>query len=150
MRALVQRVSRASVTSGGAVTGAIDRGLLVLLGVARTDTDQDLRYIADKILHLRIFDDHQGKMNCSLLDTGGAILLVSQFTLYGSVKKGRRPGFHEAAEPALAEELYREMRALLSRAVPVETGSFGQAMKVELINDGPVTIMIDSAEKFLS
>ncbi|WP_018525246.1 D-aminoacyl-tRNA deacylase [Alkalispirochaeta alkalica] len=150
MRALVQRVSRASVTSGGAVTGAIDRGLLVLLGVARTDTDQELRYIADKILHLRIFDDHQGKMNCSLLDTGGAILLVSQFTLYGSVKKGRRPGFHEAAEPALAEELYREMRALLSRAVPVETGSFGQAMKVELINDGPVTIMIDSAEKFLS
>ncbi|SIQ00236.1 D-tyrosyl-tRNA(Tyr) deacylase [Alkalispirochaeta americana] len=148
MRALLQRVSRASVSSGGIVTGEINQGLLVLLGVASSDTDQELRYTAEKILHLRIFDDDQGKMNRSVLDVGGSILLVSQFTLYGSIKKGRRPGFHEAAEPIRAETLYQEIRSQLSRFVPVETGAFGQVMEVELVNDGPVTIMIDSAEKF--
>ncbi len=145
MKAVVQRVSRASVTVDGTVTGAIHRGLLVLLGVAKSDTEQSADYLVDKIAGLRIFPDENGKMNRSLVDTGGAILVVSQFTLYGDCRKGRRPSFDAAATPELARSLY-EYFVTRARAlqIPVETGVFQAHMDVELINDGPVTLILES------
>jgi D-tyrosyl-tRNA(Tyr) deacylase len=149
VRAVVQRVSRARVVVDRQVTGAIDAGVAVLLGVGREDTPADAAYIADKVAHLRIFEDAQGKMNRSLLETRGAALVVSQFTLYGDVRKGRRPGFDEAAPPELANALYEEcVRALRALGVHVETGVFRAHMAVELTNDGPVTILLDSAKLF--
>jgi len=145
MKAVIQRVSRASVTVDGIVTGAIGRGLLILLGVGKSDTRQSADYLAGKITGLRIFPDQNGKMNCSLIDTGGALLVVSQFTLYGDCRKGRRPGFDDAAPPELARALYEYFVSRLRELrVPVETGVFQAHMDVELINDGPVTLLLES------
>lgn len=145
MRACVQRVRQAQVTVGGVIAGQIGRGLLVLLGVQQDDADQDARYLADKIVHLRIFDDDQGRMNRSLLDTEGQLLAVSQFTLLGDCRKGRRPSFVEAAAPEKAEQLYSTFMAAVQRhGVAVAAGRFRQHMLVELTNDGPVTLLLDS------
>ena len=144
MRAVVQRVSRASVTVAGEVTGAIERGLLVLLGVAPGDTAAQAQWLADKIVGLRIFNDDDGKMNRSLLDVGGSVLVVSQFTLYGDCRKGRRPSFVDAAAPPIAIPLYEAFVNGVKRlGIPVATGRFGADMQVELVNDGPVTLIVD-------
>lgn len=149
MRAVVQRVSRAAVRVDGATVGEIGPGALILLGVGHGDTVDDARYIAEKVAHLRIFEDDDGKMNRSLLDCGGAALVVSQFTLHGDVRKGRRPSFAGAAPPAQAEALYEACcRELAALGVPVQTGQFQAMMDVELVNDGPVTILIDSDRVF--
>lgn len=149
MRAVVQRVSRARVVADGRVTGEIGPGLVVLLAVGRSDTPETASAMAEKIAHLRIFDDEDGKMNRSLLDTGGDALAVSQFTLYGDVRRGRRPGFEQAAPPELANTLYEEfVRALRALGVRVETGVFQARMAVELTNEGPVTILLDSEKLF--
>jgi D-tyrosyl-tRNA(Tyr) deacylase len=149
MRAVVQRVKSASVTVDANVVGEIKRGLLVLLGIARDDTKLDSAYLSDKIAALRIFDDEEGKMNLSVKDVGGGVLIVSQFTLYGDVRRGLRPSWIEAAAPEVAEPLYdffvRQMRALVDI---VATGSFRAMMDVELVNDGPVTILLDSRKLF--
>ncbi len=146
MRAVIQRVAQASVTVDGETVGAIGRGLAVLIGVSATDSAFDAAYLADKIVHLRIFEDSAGKMNLSLLDTGGALLAVSQFTLLADCSRGRRPSFIRAAGPQAAEELYEEfVRSVRSRGVTVETGRFRTVMQVALVNDGPVTIVIDSS-----
>ncbi len=149
MRAVVQRVSRTSVKVGDEITGEIGKGLLVLLGVAREDTAADADYLAEKIAGLRIFEDDAGKMNLSVRDVGGAILAVSQFTLFGDVRRGKRPSFDAAAPPERARELYEyfveRVRALGLRC---ETGRFQQMMQVELINTGPVTILVDSEKGF--
>jgi D-aminoacyl-tRNA deacylase len=149
MRAVVQRVTRASVTIDGEIVGEIGNGLVVLLGVARDDTREDADYLAPKIIALRIFDDADGKMNVSLKDIGGGLLIVSQFTLYGDVRRGLRPSWSDAAAPEIAEPLYdyfvETARKLLGR---VETGSFRKMMQVELVNDGPVTILLDSRKNF--
>ena len=145
MRAVVQRVTEARVEVDGQVTGAIGPGLLVLLGIAKSDTRADAQYLADKILGLRIFADQAGKMNLDVVEAGGSVLIVSQFTLYGDVRKGRRPGFDRAAEPEMARRLYEYyVEAVRSRNVPVQTGVFQARMSVQLINDGPVTILLDS------
>ncbi len=146
MRAVIQRVSRAQVTVDGAVTGSIGSGLLVLLGVTEGDTGKDGEWLATKIAHLRIFPDDAGKMNVSLVDAGGSILLVSQFTLYGDCRKGRRPSFVRAAHPDVAEPAYERFgQQLLDAGVAhVEFGVFGADMDVELLNDGPVTLVIDT------
>jgi D-tyrosyl-tRNA(Tyr) deacylase len=145
MRAVIQRVSRASVTVEGQAAGRIAAGLLVLLGVAREDGETDVRYMVEKLATLRIFSDAQGKMNLSLGDSGGALLLVSQFTLLADTRQGRRPGFDGAAPPELAEACYEQViTGLRSRGLTVETGVFGAHMQVELINDGPVTMLVDS------
>lgn len=145
MRAVVQRVSRASVAVGGQIVGQIGTGLLVLLGVAPDDTASDVSWLADKVAGLRVFRDAEGKMNRSVTDVGGAILVVSQFTLYADCSKGRRPSFVGAARPETAIPLYEafvhELRAL---GIPVQTGAFGADMDVELVNQGPVTLIIDS------
>lgn len=145
MRAVIQRVKSASVTVDGATVGAIGPGLLVLLAVAQGDTEAEAAWLVEKILGLRIFEDAAGKMNRSLLDTGGALLVVSQFTLYGDTRKGRRPSFDRAARPDLANRLYEHF-VLLARArgVQVETGVFQAMMQVALINDGPVTLICDT------
>ena len=149
MRAVVQRVSRAKVTVEGEVTGEIGRGLLVLLGVAETDTRPDADYLVDKIIDLRIFEDADDKMNLSLIDVKGAMLVVSQFTLYGDTRRGRRPSFFEAARPEEANRLYEYfVTRARSSNIRVETGRFQAMMDVELINDGPVTIIIDSEKIF--
>ena len=149
MRAVVQRVSSASVTVRGEVVGAIDRGLLVLLGVAHDDTQADVIYTAAKVVGLRIFEDDEGKMNRSLAETGGAMLVVSQFTLYGDCRKGRRPSFIEAARPELASALYESFCAeVRGQGIRVETGRFQEHMDVALVNDGPVTLLIDSRKTF--
>lgn len=150
MRAVVQRVSSASVTlqETGEVTGSIGRGLMVLLGVGRGDTEADAVWLAEKIAGLRIFEDANGKMNKSAVDIGGAALVVSQFTLYGDCRKGRRPGFDQAAPPELAEELYRSFVAVLERSLPVACGVFRTDMLVEINNDGPVTLLLDSERNF--
>ncbi|HZH32087.1 MAG TPA: D-aminoacyl-tRNA deacylase [Pyrinomonadaceae bacterium] len=149
MRAVLQRVTRASVRVGGETVGEIARGALVLLGIARDDTQEDARYLLDKIVALRIFDDAEGRMNLSVAETGGALLVVSQFTLYGDARRGRRPSWSEAAAPEVAAPLYEyfvaEARRRLAR---VETGSFRRMMEVELTNDGPVTILLDSRKQF--
>ena len=149
MRAVVQRVNRASVTVAGVVVGAIDRGFLVLLGITTTDTAADAVTLADKIAGLRVFEDDGGKMNLSLADVGGAVLVVSQFTLYGDCRKGRRPSFVAAAGPELAEPLYQTFcDALREHGIAVETGRFRAQMDVELVNDGPVTLLLDSGRLF--
>ncbi len=149
MRAVVQRVSRARVVVEGRTTGQIASGLLVLLGVARGDTAEQAAYLAEKIAHLRIFDDEQGKMNRSLLEVGGAALVVSQFTLYGDARGQRRPSFIQAAPPEEAARLYEEFVTCLGAlGVRVETGVFQARMTVELTNDGPVTILLDSEKLF--
>ena len=149
MRACVQRVSRSSVTVDDQITGQIGRGLLVLLGVAQDDTIDDASLLANKIAQLRIFEDQHGKMNVSLLDCGGEMLVVSQFTLLGDCRKGRRPSFVGAAAPKLAKELYEQFVALISaHGVRVATGRFGEMMQVELVNDGPVTLLLDSRKLF--
>jgi len=149
MRAVVQRVTRARVTVDDRVVGEIGKGLLVLLGVADDDTKADADYLAPKIASLRIFDDHEGKMNLSLKETNGGLLVVSQFTLYGDVRRGLRPSWSDAAPPEVAEPLYEyfleSSRKLIGR---VETGSFRKMMQVELNNDGPVTILLDSRKTF--
>ena len=149
MRAVIQRVSRAQVSVGDEVVGRIGPGLLVLLGVAKTDTRTDAEYLAAKITGLRILEDENGKMNRSLADTHGAVLAVSQFTLYGDVRKGKRPSFDEAAPPELARELYEYFVSKIREGgVTCETGRFQATMQVELVNDGPVTILLDSARAF--
>ena len=150
MRAVVQRVSRASVTVEGRVTGAIERGLLVLLGAGADDGDKDLAYVVDKVVNLRIFADDAGKMNRSVIDVGGGVLVVSQFTLYGDARQGRRPAFIGALEPVAAKALYEQaLQAIRAAGVTrVEAGEFGADMAVELVNDGPVTILLDSRKLF--
>jgi D-aminoacyl-tRNA deacylase len=150
MRAVVQRCRRASVTVDGAITGAIGPGLVVLLGAGQGDGPSDLAYIVDKIVGLRIFADDAGKMNRSVLDLGGGVLLVSQFTLYGDARKGRRPAFIEAMAPGPAEALYEQAVAAVRAAgvAQVATGVFRADMQVELVNDGPVTILLDSRKQF--
>ncbi|MCC9605141.1 D-tyrosyl-tRNA(Tyr) deacylase [Blastopirellula sp. JC732] len=149
MRAVVQRVSSASVRVEGEVVGQIDRGLLVLLGVEPEDGAADIAYMADKTANLRIFEDDAGKMNLSVVDIGGAVLAVSQFTLLGDCRKGRRPGFTGAAPPELANALYQEYVAAVRQLGPkVETGIFRADMKVSLVNDGPVTLLLDSRKQF--
>jgi D-tyrosyl-tRNA(Tyr) deacylase len=149
MRAVVQRVSRALVTVAGEVTGSIDRGLMVLLGVAEGDTQDDVVYLADKLVGLRIFPDAEGKMNLALPDIGSGMLVVSQFTLLGDCRKGRRPSFIAAARPERAVELYRSFVAeVRGRGITVREGRFQEHMDVELVNDGPVTLLVDSRKEF--
>ena len=149
MRAVVQRVSRASVEVDGACVGRIGGGWLVLLGVARGDADADADRLAEKVVGLRAFEDVQGKMNRAVGEVGGAVLIVSQFTLLGDCRKGRRPGFDEAAEPSEAERLYRHFTDRVAAAgLPVATGVFRVMMQVELVNDGPVTFLLDSRKAF--
>jgi D-tyrosyl-tRNA(Tyr) deacylase len=149
MRAVLQRVTRAQVRVEGETVGEIGRGLVVLLGVARDDTEEGARYLVEKTVGLRVFDDEEGRMNLSVVEAGGALLVVSQFTLYGDVRRGRRPSWIEAAPPEVAEGLYEffvaESRQKVAR---VETGSFRRMMEVELVNDGPVTILLDSRKLF--
>ena len=148
MRAVVQRVTEASVKTDGETVGAIRDGLCVLLGVSTDDTEADADYIAEKLLGLRIFDDENGVPNRSVLDIQGAILLISQFTLLGDARKGRRPSYINAARPETAIPLYEHCIAKLKAAVPVETGRFGADMKVSIQNDGPFTILLDSKKGF--
>jgi D-aminoacyl-tRNA deacylase len=149
MRAVVQRVSSARIIVDGKIVGQIAAGLMVLLAVGREDTAATAESMAERIVNLRIFSDAEGKMNRSLLDTGGALLAASQFTLYGDVREGRRPSFIQAAPSELGRELYQEfVRAVARRGVHVETGVFQSHMSVELINDGPVTILVDSEKVF--
>lgn len=146
MRACIQRVHRARVTVAGQVTGEIAHGILVLLGVAQEDTDADAQQLAEKVSTLRIFEDEQGKMNLALADVAGAMLVVSQFTLLGDCRKGRRPSFTDAAPPSIAERLYQVfVDAVAAQGVPVSTGQFRKHMEVELVNDGPVTLLMDTA-----
>ncbi len=149
MRVVIQRVSSARVRVDGQTTGEIGRGLLVLLGVSREDGPTDAQYIAGKLRDLRLFEDDAGKMNRSVVDIGGAILIVSQFTLHGDVRKGRRPSFDRAAPPEFARQMYEEVvRMLRGDGLRVETGVFQAHMQVELVNDSPVTILLDSARTF--
>ena len=144
MRVVVQRVRRAQVTVEETITGSIDQGLVLLVAFREGDSEEDLRWMASKCLELRIFPDEQGKMNRSLVETGGGVLVVSQFTLYGDARKGRRPSFIESAPPELAERLYdRFVRILEESGVPTGTGMFRAHMDVELVNDGPVTLILD-------
>lgn len=145
MKAVVQRVSQASVTIDGEVVGEIGPGLMVLLGVAEGDSEREVRWMAEKLVGLRIFEDDQGKMNRSLLDMGGAMLVVSQFTLLGDCRKGKRPSFVGAAAPEVANSLYEQFVARVGEAgVPTATGRFRTEMKVALVNEGPVTILVES------
>jgi D-tyrosyl-tRNA(Tyr) deacylase len=147
VRALIQRVSEASVTVDGAVVGAIGTGFLVLLGITHEDGEAEAAFLARKIAGLRIFEDDEGKLNRALADVGGAVLAVSQFTLYGDARKGRRPSFTNAARPEQAEPLYQRFCALLrAEGIPVEQGVFQAEMKVALVNDGPVTLWLDTAD----
>ncbi|MBI1387704.1 MAG: D-tyrosyl-tRNA(Tyr) deacylase [bacterium] len=148
MKAIIQRVKRAEVRVEDSTTGAISQGLLVLLGVAPDDTEADMRWLIDKIVNLRIFANDEGKFDRSLLDVGGAILIVSQFTLFGDYRKGRRPNFDGAAPPALAENLYEQaLRYCRELNISTQSGLFGAMMDVELINDGPVTLTLDSKDR---
>ena len=147
MRALLQRVSHASVTVDGKVVGQIGQGLLVLLGVGQGDSEVQVKALADKIVYLRIFGDDEGKMNRSLLDIGGEVLVVSQFTLYADTRRGRRPSFTDAAPPSVAEPLVERFKdAIAAYGLTVADGIFGAYMQVELLNDGPVTIWLDSEQ----
>lgn len=145
MKVVIQRSKRASVTVDGEIIGQINQGLVLLVGVTHDDTEKDIAFLAEKIANLRIFEDESGKMNLSLLDVGGDILSVSQFTLYGDCRKGRRPNFMEAARPEVAEGIYEAFNDLLrEKGLKVETGRFGAMMDVQLVNDGPVTLIIES------
>ena len=147
MRALLQRVTQASVTVEGQIVGQIDQGLLILLGIGHQDSEMQVKALVDKIVNLRIFEDGQGKMNLSLLDIGGQALVVSQFTLYADVRKGRRPSFTDAASPALAAPLVEHFKSsLAAHHLTVACGVFGAHMSVQLINDGPVTLWLDSEQ----
>ncbi|MDQ0417764.1 D-tyrosyl-tRNA(Tyr) deacylase [Croceifilum oryzae] len=147
MRVVIQRVSEASVTVDEQIVGAINQGLLLLVGITENDGEEEVQTLAEKVVHLRIFEDEEGKMNKSLLDLGGAILSVSQFTLYGDCRKGRRPSFMAAARPELAQPLYERFNEQLRHfGVEVQTGIFGAMMDVSLHNDGPVTILLDSQD----
>ncbi len=147
MRAVLTRVNSASVTIDGQVVGKIGRGFLILLGVGPEDTRQHCRYLAEKALGLRVFEDDQGKMNCSLADVGGEVLVVSQFTLYGNCRKGRRPSFTEAASPELGNALYEQFLAdCADLGYPPQHGQFGADMQVESVNDGPVTLILDTQQ----
>ena len=149
MRAVIQRVEKASVSVEGEIRGQIGAGFLVLIGVEEGDGDADFRYIAEKAPNLRVFEDEQGKMNRSLLDVGGELLAVSQFTLLGDARGGRRPSFITAARPETADPMYERLVAdWRARGIRVETGVFGAHMKVSLVNDGPVTILLDSRRRF--
>ncbi|MEO6588567.1 MAG: D-aminoacyl-tRNA deacylase [Pyrinomonadaceae bacterium] len=149
MRAVIQRVSRAKVSVDGETTGEIEKGILVLLGVSREDTEKEAEYLLEKTLNLRIFEDEAEKMNLSLLDIKGDLLVVSQFTLYGDARKGRRPSFSKAAEPDAANRLYEYYVAEARKQIyKVETGRFQAMIDVELVNDGPVTILLDSSKLF--
>lgn len=149
MRAVLQRVARACVRVDGKTIGEIDRGILVLLGVGKDDDEQDAKYLVEKIIGLRIFEDEEGKMNLSLLESNGSLLVVSQFTLYGDARKGKRPSYSDAALPETANKLYEFFVSEARKQVgKVETGSFGAMMNVELVNDGPVTILLDSKRTF--
>ena len=148
MRAVIQRVSQASVKVDGQIVGQIQKGFMVLLGVHQEDTLEDVAYLAKKIAKLRVFEDENGKMNATLADVNGGILSISQFTLYAETKKGNRPSFIQAARPELAIPLYEAFnQALIDQAIPVQTGIFGADMKCELVNDGPVTIIMDSKQR---
>jgi D-tyrosyl-tRNA(Tyr) deacylase len=145
MRVVVQRTKQAAVTVDGAVVGAIDHGFMLLVGITHDDTEQDARYMAEKIAGLRVFEDESGKMNLSITETGGQVLSVSQFTLYGDCRKGKRPNFMAAARPEQAEPLYEKLNELLrAQGLKVETGTFGAMMDVSLVNDGPVTLIVES------
>jgi D-tyrosyl-tRNA(Tyr) deacylase len=149
MRAVVQRVSRAVVSVNGNVAGEIGMGLLVLLGVGQADTEADAAYLAEKVSGLRIFEDEQGKMNRSVQEVGGSVLAVSQFTLYGDVRRGKRPSFDAAAAPEKARQLYEcFVERIRAAGLRCETGRFQETMKVELVNEGPVTILVDSTKAF--
>ena len=149
MRAVVQRVSRAKVTVNEWVAGEIGLGLVVLLGVGREDTESDVNYLAEKIAGLRVFEDHGGEMNLSILDVGGSVLAVSQFTLYGDVRRGKRPSFDAAAAPDAARRLYELfVERIRGAGLRCETGRFQEMMQVELVNEGPVTILLDSQKSF--
>lgn len=148
MRAVVQRVTSSSVDSEGVRVGSIGRGFCVLLGVTHGDTEADACWLADKIAELRVFEDENGKLNRSLVDVGGAMLIVSQFTLYGDCRRGRRPSFSEAARPEQANALYEKfVECVRSRGIPAETGVFQTMMTVNIVNDGPVTLIIDTPER---
>ena len=149
MRAVIQRVTRANVTVDQQVVGEIKKGLVVLVGIARDDTEEDVEYLINKIVALRIFDDEEGKMNRSLKDVSGGLLVVSQFTLYGDVRRGLRPSWSDAASPEIAEPLYERFLTKAREVVElVQAGSFRKMMQVELVNDGPVTILLDSRKLF--
>jgi D-tyrosyl-tRNA(Tyr) deacylase len=149
MRAVVQRVSRARVTVDGETTGEVGAGLLVLLGVGKNDAATDADYLAEKIAGLRVFEDSNGKMNLALTEAGGAVLTVSQFTLYGDVRRGKRPSFDDAAPPEKARQLYEYfVERIRAAGLRCETGRFQEMMKVELVNEGPVTILLDSSKAF--
>lgn len=150
MRAVVQKVTKGRVLVGEEVTGRIDDGLVILLGIADDDTEKDMEYMADKIINLRIFKDSCGKLNLSLLEAGGSVLVVSQFTLYGDCRKGKRPSFIKAAKPEIAEELYNRFVNYIRNkySINVETGRFQTTMLVEINNDGPVTLILDSRKEF--
>ena len=149
MRAVIQRVKHASCTVDEQITGQIQKGLVILLGIEEADTIEDLKWLGQKFVNLRIFEDEQGLMNKSILDIGGNILLISQFTLFAQTKKGNRPSFIRAAKPDTAKPLYEEMAKLLSQLIdqPVQLGVFGADMKINLLNDGPVTIVMDTKDK---
>ena len=147
MRAVIQRVKHASVAVDGNVCGKIGQGLMILLGVGKNDAESDMRYIADKLLSLRIFEDENGKMNKSVCDISGELLIISQFTLYGDCRKGRRPSFDSAMKPQEAEAMYKSFVEYIKQSgLKTETGIFGADMKVELLNDGPVTLILDSTK----
>jgi len=149
MRAVIQRVKEASVSVEGKIVGAIGAGLVVFVGVEAADTDEDIAWLANKLPALRVFEDETGRMNLSLMETGGEILLISQFTLYGSLKKGTRPSFNRAAPPEQAKELLARLHRALETALgkPVPTGVFGAMMEIRAVNDGPVTLVIDTKNK---
>jgi D-tyrosyl-tRNA(Tyr) deacylase len=149
MRAVVQRVSRAQVTVNGEIMGQIGLGLVVLLGVSRDDTEADANYLSEKVAHLRVFEDAEGKMNRSVQEAGGSVLAVSQFTLYGDVRRGKRPSFDAAAPPEKARRIYEFfMEQIRAAGLHCETGRFQEMMQVELVNEGPVTILLDSMKGF--
>lgn len=149
MRAVIQRTTEASVSVGDEETGSIGPGLVVLLGIQATDGAKEIQWMADKIINLRIFEDDEGKMNRSLAETGGEMLIVSQFTLYGDCRKGRRPGYSSAAPPAVAEPLYEKfVEEIKARGLRAATGTFQASMQVRLVNDGPVTLLLDSDKRF--